>query len=282
MQPNSFTFNDTLTSESSSSKNMSRSGREIFLKIILAILAAVFVVEFIWLVLISPSRPLREIEINGIPGVERNYILHHSGITNQTSFFSVNTAKMENLLEELYMVASAQVVKQFPDKIYIKLNPRIPVAVSLALIDGESTPLFIDKHGVVCKIGISDSESKMQANNLPIISGLIFNDVRLGTRLPVLMRGVLESVEHISVNNPMLLSLISEIRMYEKNYGGFEMVLYPSNSNVRVRIGSELSEDTIKYMMLMIDVVKKTGAEIDEIDFRTGTASYKVKEALNG
>jgi cell division protein FtsQ len=281
MQPNSFVFNENLSSHSSSNDS-SRTGKEIFLKVILAILAVIFVVEFIWLVLISPSMPLASVEINGISGVERNLILRQAGITNQTSLFSVSSARMENALEELYMVESAEVIKQFPNKIYIKLSPRIPVALSLASVDGKSTPLFIDKHGVVCKIGINDSESKVHASSLPIISGLIFDDVNLGTQLPLSMRGVLESIERISIDNPVLLSSVSEIQFHKKLYDGFELILYPVNSNVKVRIGSELNEDTLKYMMLMIDVLKETEAEIDEIDFRTGTASYKIKEALNG
>jgi cell division protein FtsQ len=281
MQPSSFVFNEALTSNSSS-KESSPSRREIFLKVILAILVVIFVIEFIWLVVISPSIPLSSVEINGIPGVEREVILRQAGITNQTSLFSVSSTNMENALEELYMVESAEVIKQFPSKIYIKLNPRIPVALSLASVSGKSTPIFIDKHGVVCKIGINDSESKVQASSLPIISGLVFDDVHLGTRLPASMRNVLVNIEQIAMYNSDLLSSISEIRFHEKLYDGFELILYPANSNIRVRIGSELSEDIIKYMMLMIDVLEKTETEIDEIDFRTGTASYKLKEALNG
>jgi cell division protein FtsQ len=282
MQPNSFTFNDALTSDSSETKKMSRSRKEIFLKIILAISIVVFMIEVIWFVCITPWMPLSSIEINGIPNIERDFILRHAGITNQTSFFSVSSRSMENALEELFLVESAEVVKQFPSKIYIKLNPRIPVAFSLSSVNGKSTPLFIDRHGVICKIGINDSESKVQASLLPIVSGLIFDEAALGMRLPVSMKKIFESIEQINLNNPILLSSLSEIQIQEKLYGGFELILYPIGSNVKVRTGSELNEDTLKYMMLVIDVLKETGSEVDEIDFRTGIASYKTKETLNG
>jgi cell division protein FtsQ len=281
MTPNSFVFNDTYVSPSPS-RSPYRSGKEKFLKVILGIIALILIFDAIWFCLIKTSMPLVSVEINGIPGVERNFILSSAGITNETSFFSVSTSEMENALEKLYMVDTAKVSKQFPDKIYIKLNPRIPVVITLASLNGKSTPLFIDKHGVVCKIGIADSESKMQASILPIVSGLNFDDVTLGTRLPISFRRMLESVERINNSNPVLLSLISEMQIQEKLFDGFELILYPVNSNVKVRIGSELNEDTLKYMMLTIDALKKTGVEVDEIDFRTGTASYQVKETFNG
>jgi hypothetical protein len=35
-------------------------------------------------------------------------------------------------------------------------------------------------------------------------------------------------------------------------------------------------------MLLMIDVLVSQGVEVDEVDLRTGTASYIVKEASSG
>ncbi|MDR2900237.1 MAG: FtsQ-type POTRA domain-containing protein [Treponema sp.] len=282
MTPNSFVFDDTLHSHSASSKQSSQSGTEKFLKIILVILAVILIAEAVWFCLIKTSLPLENVEINGIPGAERNDVFQYAGITNKTSFFSVNTIEMENSLEDWYLVDSAKVVKQFPDKIYIKLNPRIPAVMTFASVDGKSVPLFIDKRGVVCHIGNSDAAFQVQSSALPIISGLVFDNVSLGMRLPVSLRGFLESIERINVNNPVLLSSISEINIQEKLYDGFELVLYLLNSKIKVRTGPELNEDTLKYMMLMIDVLENTGAELDELDFRTGTASYQLKEALNG
>lgn len=292
MMPNSYALNETLTSHSASAKSARHSAKEKYLKAILVILSIALIIEIVWLCLIKTSLPLTNIEINGISGIEKDFILRHAGITNQTSYFSVSTSKMESALEELFMVDSAKVIKQFPDTIYIKLNPRIPVVVSLANINGKSIPLFIDKHGVVCKIGDSNSESEVgssqvdlstiHASALPIISGLVFGDIRLGMRLPVAFRRMLESIDRININNSILLSSISEIRIQEKLYDGFELVLYLDNSKIKVRMSSEFNEDTLKYIMLMIDVLENTGAEIEELDFRTGIASYKIKEAFNG
>jgi cell division protein FtsQ len=267
-------FYDSLPQSSIQSKG------EVFKKILLVIIVMLMLFGLVWVCLIKTMRPLADIEINGIPSIERELVFRYAEITNKTSFFSVNISKMEKQLENLAMVESAHVAKQFPDKIYIRLNPRIPVAISLASLDEKSTPIFIDRHGVVCKIGVSDTESKMQVSMLPIISGLTFDDLKLGTRLPLPYRRVLESIESIYKNNPLLLSSVSEINFQKKKFDGFELILYPADSNVKVRIGSELNEETLKYMMLMIDIFNDIGTEVDEIDFRTGTASYKGKEAL--
>ncbi len=282
MQPNSFIFNDALISETPASKKTAYSGTEKVWRRILFVLVVILAFEAIWLCVIRPCMPLSGIELNGIPGIERDVVLHYAGITSETSFYSVNAAKMERVLEELVMVESAEVVKQFPSRIYIKLNPRIPVAVSLTYVDGKMIPLFIDKHGVVCKMGLNDSESRMHMSNLPIISGLIFDNASVGTRLPVILKKFLESIERINMQNSLLLSSFSEIRIHEKLYDGFELVLYHSSSNTKIRTGAELNEEMLKYIMLMIDVLYNEGVDVDEIDFRTGTASYKLKEAFFG
>ncbi len=282
MPHDSFAFNDTLVSDASIPKAISHSRMDKVLKRILLALGIVLGLELGWLFVITPCRPLANIEVSGIAGVDKELIVHHAGITGETSFISANPLRMEKALANLSMVESAEITRKFPDTLRIKLNPRTPVVVSLAYIDGKMTPLFIDKHGVVCKIGISDPESKGLASTLPIISGLVFENASLGTRLPASFKGILGNIEQIGKHNPVLLSSISEIRIHKKLYDGFELVLYPANSNVKVRTGAVLNEEMLKYMMLVIAVLHSKGVEVDEIDFRTGTASYQVKEAHSG
>ncbi|QQO07402.1 cell division protein FtsQ/DivIB [Breznakiella homolactica] len=252
------------------------------LKRVLILLAVVLGVELVWLFGITPCMPFSKIEISGIPDLDRALVIAQAGITPESTFINMNAGKAEQALESLYMVESAVVHKRFPDTLRITLTPRTAVALAFAEVNGRLTPVFLDRHGVVFKIGAHDRELKNLASSLPIISGLVFENLNLGTRLPALFKGFLGDLERISLNNPGLLSAISEIRVQKKLYDGFELVLYPAHTPVRLRVGNELNEDMLRYMMLVIDVFDRQGVDTEEIDFRTGTAAFKVKEASSG
>jgi hypothetical protein len=40
---------------------------------------------------------------------------------------------------------------------------------------------------------------------------------------------------------------------------------------------SALNEDKLRYMFLLLDVFAEKNINVEEIDFRTGTASYKIR-----
>ena len=86
-------------------------------------------------------------------------------------------------------------------------------------------------------------------------------------------------IEQLERTTPVLLGSLSEIKVEEKLYGGYDLVLYPVHTPVRVRTDKALNEDAIQYMMLVLDVIGDLSLDIDEIDIRAGTVAYKVKGA---
>jgi cell division protein FtsQ len=101
-------------------------------------------------------------------------------------------------------------------------------------------------------------------------------------RLPPEFTPFLAALDRIRLSAPELLGAVSEIRVHQRPYDGYELVVYPAHHPVRVKIGAELNEEGLRYMMLVLDVLASRGIEADEIDFRTGTASYRTKEASSG
>jgi cell division protein FtsQ len=179
------------------------------------------------------------------------------------------------------MVESARVVKRFPDRLSIFLEPRRAVAIALAEIGGADVPMYIDKYGVVFKIGNS-AESAVEIEGLPILSGLTFEHPAPGMRFPSAFLPLLEDISRISVSAPELLAPLSEIRLNRKAYDDFDLVLYPIHSSIRVRLEKNLTEDTLRYVMLMLDVFESRLQKPEEIDFRAGVGSYRIKEAPSG
>jgi cell division protein FtsQ len=99
-------------------------------------------------------------------------------------------------------------------------------------------------------------------------------------KLPGMFRPFLSDVAALQCAAPELLGTISEIQVSRRAYDGFELALFPVHYPANVRVGNEITADKIRYMLLLIDVFKKQGVVTDEIDFRTGTASYRKEAAL--
>jgi cell division protein FtsQ len=193
---------------------------------------------------------------------------------------SLRPREAERALEALPQVGSARVTRIFPGRLRILLEDRRPVAVSLASLEGRLLPVLFDKHGVIFKVGkTADLESLL--TDIPVISGLVFENASVGMQLPPMFGAFFAGLEHLHDAAPELLAVLSEIRINRKAYDGFDLILYPSHNPVRVRV-SELNEDMLRYMMLVIDVFSSKDIPVEEIDFRTSTASYTVKEASSG
>jgi cell division protein FtsQ len=254
-------------------------GFEKGLKRLIVIAAVILGAECIWLFVVSPCMPLSTVEVDTFPGFDRAAALALAGIGEGASFISVDAGAAEKALEGYYLVDSARVIKRFPDRLRIYLEPRRAVALSLAAVSGRILPVYYDRDGVIFKIGNGGGPAP---GNLPIISGLVFEQPVLGMRLPAALGPLLAELEKIEAASPELLGAVSEIRINRKPFDGFDLILYPLHNPVRVRLEHTITEDTLRYVMLLLDVFKSKDSSPEEIDFRSGVASYTVKEALPG
>jgi cell division protein FtsQ len=232
--------------------------------------------ELLWLFVISPCMPLSAMDIKGLDGISRMVILEQAGIDSRSSFMSVNAAAAEDALSTLPMVESAKVIKHFPDSVEIVITNRSPVAAAMADVGGRTVPVFFDKDGVLFQIG---QNSGTAANaELPVISGMVFENIAPGLRLPGFLLPLFKDLYTLRAEAPELLSVISEIHINKKKYDSYELTLYPVCNPVRIRIGQRITEDKLRYMLLLLDVLNEKGVALDELDFRTGTASYEIRK----
>jgi cell division protein FtsQ len=250
------------------------------IKALIIAAGAVLVLEMLWLFVISPCMPLSRLEVASFSGLDRGEVLRRAGIGERSSYISVKPRIVEKNLEAVREVESVRVIKRFPNSVSILVVPRTAVAVAFERIGGRQTPVYFDRRGILFKTGgsLSPAQSPYAAHlGLPVISGLPMEEP-----LPAVYLPLFASLDQIRYADPQLLLTISEIRINRKPYGGFDLVLYPVHSPVRVRVESKLTEETLRYVMLMLNVFAERNQEIEEIDFRTETASYKLKEASSG
>jgi cell division protein FtsQ len=240
---------------------------------LLIIAAIIFGAELIWLFVISPFIPFSTIEVQAFAELNRADILRTAGIDDSSSFMSTNVKEAREKLSTLILVETARVTKRFPDKLTISLVPRKAAAVTLTSANGRQTPIFIDRQGVFFKKGDSLAG---EAAGLPILSGL--EDPQLYMQLPASLVPLTEKISVIASASPGLISAISEIRIEQKSWEGYDLVLYPVHSSIKVRIENNLTEEILRYMLLMLNVFDSVSQKPQEIDFRSGIGSYKIKE----
>jgi cell division protein FtsQ len=231
--------------------------------------------ELLWLFVVNPAMPLSTITVNGMEDFDRRAILNEAGITERTSYLSFNASDAKAALEMIPQIESATIIKKFPDAVIITLQKRKAAALSLADIAGRAGLIVYDKNGVVFEIGNADDT--VANNGLPIISGMVFENAQPGMRLPSFLLPLLNDIHELAENAPELLAVISEIRINKKTQGAYDLILWTAHSPVKIKLGSELKENDLSYMLLLLDVLKEKGIDVDYIDYRSGTASYLPK-----
>ena len=243
---------------------------------LIATAALLIGVEIIWWFVVTHFMPFSQMEVSGMPSIDKEMVFLNAGITSKSSFMNVNTTLMEITLRKVYHFESITVSKTFPSTLTITIQSAKAVAMAFVQLDGKTTPVYFDKNGVVVHIGKDTMQS------LPLISGNVFNQPSLGEYfIPPEFTTFLPGLEQIQKSTPDLLLALSEIYIDPRTYG-YDLVIYPLRYPVRVRIRENLDRETLRYMLLLIDVAASSGSNIAEIDFRSGTASYIPKGAYSG
>jgi cell division protein FtsQ len=243
------------------------------LKRLLAAAAVILALELIWLFGVSPFFPFSTVEVNGFSDLTRDKILSLAGIDENSSYFSTNVNIIREKLSSHILVESAVVIKRFPDKLSIFAAARQTAAVTLTFYNSKQVMMHIDRNGVFYKI---ETGAPQEKTDIPVLSGI--ENAQLNMRLPSACVPLVKNLYEIGVSSPELLSAISEIRIERKAWDGYDLVIFPVHSSIRVRVENNLTEDTLKFMLLMLNVFENDTRPPLEIDFRSGMGSYRIKE----
>lgn len=242
------------------------------LKILAAVLAVFILAEFAFYMVVVPATSRINLAVQGSSSVGVDELCSLAGLSGNERWISFDTAIVASRLASNPLFEAVSVEKKFPDRVIITLSERAPVAVAFGTVKGRTVPVEIDRNGVAFRIG-----NPSVGANLPLVTGLTFENPVPGMRLNTRLKPLLKDLGEIGAKNPVLLSSVSEIKIEQKTYGGYDLVIYPVHTRVRVRTDKALNEDALQYMMLVLDVVKDLAVDVDEIDIRAGTVAYHVK-----
>jgi hypothetical protein len=229
--------------------------------------------------LVPSTMRITRFDVAGASTMTEEEVLAAALVRPGDPYLSVKGARVRAALEADPRVLSATVSKSMPNRLKLAIVERTAVATAVAELGGRSAAVKIDAEGVAFAVA-----SATEAASLPVLSGLRFEDFRLGARLPVGLRPLLASLGKIRGEEPRLLSAFSEIRVVKRGSGDPELVLYPLGSRIPVRSGSALDVQSLRSMILVLDVLGTKGiaSSVAELDFRSGTVVYRGKEDHSG
>jgi cell division protein FtsQ len=237
----------------------------------------------LWIFCISPCMVPAKIEVKSFMGLSRADVLNIAGIGGNAAYISIDAEEVERRLAGYYLVESARVVKRFPDRLSVFLEPRRAVAMVFANVNGKTQPVYFDRYGVAFKIGNAAGEAS--PSWLPIVSGVLDDDrpLRPGMRVSAAYLPLFSRIGAISDEDPKIWQTISEIGIAKKEKDIYDLVLYPVHDSIKLRMRNDISKDSIYYALLMFDVCRQLGDGVpDEIDVRSGIGVVSAGEGRFG
>ncbi|NLM01633.1 MAG: FtsQ-type POTRA domain-containing protein [Treponema sp.] len=240
------------------------------LKILVFIFAIILVVEVVVYLIFMPLYSSVDIFFTGQTNFTETQLRSMCGTEIEQPWINFNTENVVMNLSQNYSIESVIVEKRFPDKVFVQIYERIPVAATLVSIDDKTVSVQIDKNGVLFSM-----DERIPNENIPLITGLAFDGKIEGTRLHRKLRPIAEQIATIQKSNPSYFSVISEIRVIPKEYDNYDLMVYPVQYHTRVLTDRNLSLESLQYMMIVLDVIDKLEENVKEVDLRYGSVSYK-------
>ncbi len=248
------------------------------LKIFVFVLAALLLLEAAVYLLVLPSFDQVKINWSGLKAYSEGYLSQKIDGVSHTNLFHFNSETVQSIIASVSGVESVKVVKRFPDRVFITIEERSPVAMTFVSQNDRTMPVQIDENGVL----FSTPSSSSGDFSVPLISGIPVENVPEGMRIPSKFHALMEQVAAIRNLPQNYFAAVSEIHVVPKEYGNYELVLYPVHSRTRILTDRSLNVDALQSMLVMLDVVNTIEPDVSEIDLRYGSFSYKQRRKAAG
>lgn len=244
----------------------------IALKVLVIVLGSFLVLEALLYSFVLPLFSAPEITYSGLNYLTKNELNEKLSELDCSTWSGFSPEMAVSVLSTISCVESVAVDKHFPNKISVKIKERNAVAKSIICQDGTSKSVQIDENGILFNV---NSASVATDYSVPLVSGLPVDNLQEGMRLPAKYRVLMEQISDIRKLPRKYFAAVSEIQVVPKEYGNYELVLYPSQAKVKVLSDRNLNEDALQYMMVVLDVVNSIEPDVSEIDLRYGAVSYR-------
>lgn len=251
-------------------KSEKKTSKVNLLKVLFIVLGLLIVAEILIYTILMPCLAPVKVTYSGLETFSAQQISNYLEITPKLTWIQFDSAKAAAKLAGNAVIENVVIEKHFPDQVLVKIVERKAAVVTLANVNGKTVPVQIDKNGVIFAV-----DRGMPANAVPLVTGFTFDTIAEGMRLNGKLRPLMEQISEIQSTNPAYLSVLSEIRVISKDYGSYELELYPVHSRVKVLTDRTLNLESLQYMMVVLDVVDSMQSNVSAVDLRYGSISYR-------
>lgn len=242
------------------------------LRLTILVLGVLLVLELAFHLLAAPNLRLTKLVFTGDRPRTDVPLGDLLGLRPREYYFSVDEAAVKARLEALPWVKEASVDRKFPDTLTVGLKVRQALAVSLV----GGAVLAVDDEGLVFEV-----RTDAQGLDVPVISGVAFEALKAGSRFPPEVKPLFQQLAQLRQTSPGLFRMISEVQLRRNDRGGFDAVVYPAQTPVRIILGDRWDQATMQQMFVLLDLVAKQGwtSKTKEIDFRATPVVLRPRES---
>ena len=259
------------------------------LRLVIATLLLMLALEMVFYLLLVPRLRLTTVTVATDLALSDAEVLAMAGLTGDQQFFSIDAGAVERHLEQHLLIRDAAVSMRFPDTLRLELSARkAAAAVLVEQPDGTLRAALVDEDGLVFLAGLAPWGHDV-AVDVPVLSGLAAELVQPGRHLPAAIREVLADLHQLTIADPVLATLISELRPVpvgappdaepltaDRFAGGFDLLVYPIGFDTTLRFGSELTAARLAEALVLLDLMRSRTADtglpaLGELDLRRGS-----------
>lgn len=226
---------------------------------------------------IPEATRIAKVDVAGMESVSQDEIVQALQLGPEANLVNADIRAMEERILSNPKIDEAKISRSFPDRLFIQLTERTPVAC-VFVSDGTGTrPVAVDGDGVA----FAYMDTMPAAKKLPVLSGIRFENFAPGQKLPAMLLPLLGDMAGLSGGDSRVLDAFSEIKVEKVGDSGADILLYPADRPIPVRMSARLTQSGLSSALLVLDILaaRPDAASIEEIDFRTGTIVYRTKEA---
>ncbi len=249
------------------------------LKILFVVLFSLLLIEALVYLFAVPCMNNVKITFKGLKNCTQQEIVAACGDKLNRNYVHFNKSEVQSIISSIPGIADVSIVRRFPDRVFINILEREPVAVTFINNNERTVPIQIDKNGVLFPI---KSTQIPLDGSIPIISGIPVENIPEGMRLPSKYHLLIDQIANIQSINRKYFAAVSEIHVVPREYGNFELILIPVKARLRVLADRVLNEETLQKMMVTLDVVRGLDKDVDVIDLRYGSVSYHSRSVGTG
>ncbi|MBQ4433974.1 MAG: FtsQ-type POTRA domain-containing protein, partial [Bacteroidales bacterium] len=118
-------------------------------KIIISILAIIFLIEIFVYLFLKPSMGNVEIVWDGVVSYEESSLTNFIEPVKNRNLLSFKPSEAKALLSTVPGIEDVQIEKRFPKTVLIRVKERTPVAMTFVTLEGRTVPVMIDRNGVL-------------------------------------------------------------------------------------------------------------------------------------